>query len=162
MLAWAAHTARDLPEARRRFETSLAFRRTLGDRFAVAVELSNLGDLSAEDGDLAAGAEQLAEGLRVGHELGSRYLIVNLLPSFAALAARGGDDATAVRLLGAAAEAASSSGLIADPGAFASGTEAGLRERVDLADFDRLFADGGLLPHDAAVGLALDVARTIA
>lgn len=161
MLAWAAHTAGDLPEARRRFETSLAFRRTL-DRFAVAVELSNLGELSADEGDLAAGAEQLAEALRVGHDLGSRYLIVNLLPSFAALAARGGEDATAVRLLGAAAEAASSSGLIADPGAFASGTEAGLRERVDPADYDRLFDAGGLLTQDAAIELALDVARTIA
>jgi len=125
-------------------------------------ELSNLGDLSAEEGDLAAGAEQLAEALRVGHELGSRYLIANLLPSFAALAARTGDDASAVRLLGAAAETAHSSGLIADPGSFASGTEAGLRERVDPADFARMLDDGRTLTQEEAVELALKVAGAIA
>lgn len=56
MLAWAAHTAGDRPLAIDWFERSLAVRRTMGDPFGVAVELSNLGDMAMEAGDLAQAA----------------------------------------------------------------------------------------------------------
>ena len=161
MLAWAAHTAGDLPEARRRFESSLDFRRTLHDRLAVAVELSNLGDLSATEGDLPSGAEQLAEALTIGHELGSRYLAVNLLPSFAGLAASAGDDEAGVRLLGAADATARSSGLVADPGGYGAGAEGSLRERVERDRFAQLFEEGAQLTLDESIELALRVARSI-
>jgi tetratricopeptide (TPR) repeat protein len=161
MLAWAAHTAGDLPEARRRFESSLAFRRTLGDRFAIAVELSNLGDLSATEGDLPAAAEQLAEALTIGDELGSRYLAVNLLPSFAGLAESAGDDESGVRLLAAAETAAHSSGLVADPGGYGAGAEGSLRVRVEPDRFAQLFEEGAELPLDESIELALRIARSI-
>ncbi len=162
MLAWAAHTAGDLPEARRRFEASLDFRRTLGDRFAIAVELSNLGDLSATEGDLLSAAEQLAEALTIGHELGSRYLAVNLLPSFAGLATSAGDDEAGVRLVGAADATARSSGLVADPGGYGAGTEDSLRVRVESDRFAHLFEEGAELTLDESIELALRVARSIA
>lgn len=116
MLAWAAHTAGDLPLARRRFEESLAFRQGQGDRFGVAVEEANLGDLAAEEGDLAAAAAALDDALAVALELDSQYLIVNLLPSLAAVAAAGGDDEAAARLIGATDAWSERSGLIPDPG----------------------------------------------
>lgn len=161
MLAWAAHTAGDLPEARRRFESSLDFRRTLGDRLAIAVELSNLGDLSATEGDLSSAAEQLAEALTIGHELGSRYLAVNLLPSFAGLAASAGDDEAGVRLSGAAENAARSSGLVPDPGGYGAGAEDSLRVRVEPARFAQLFEEGAELTLDESIELALRIARSI-
>jgi len=162
MLAWAAHTAGDLPEARRRFESSLDFRRTLGDRLSIAVELSNLGDLSATEGDLPSAAEQLAEALTIGHELGSRYLAVNLLPSFAGLAASIGDDEAGVRLLGAADATARSSGLVADPGGYGAAADGSLRGRVESDRFAQLFEEGAALTPDGSFELALGVARSIA
>jgi tetratricopeptide (TPR) repeat protein len=162
MLAWAAHTAGDLPEARRRFEASLDFRRTLGDRLSIAVELSNLGDFSATEGDLPSAAAQLAEALTIGHDLGSRYLAVNLLPSFAGLAASIGDDEAGVRLLGAADATARSSGLVADPGGYGAGADGSLRGRVEPDRFARLFKEGAALTPDESFELALRIARSIA
>jgi tetratricopeptide (TPR) repeat protein len=162
MLAWAAHTAGDLPEARRRFESSLDFRRTLGDRLSIAVELSNLGDLSATEEDLPSAAEQLAEALTIGHELGSRYLAVNLLPSFAGLAASIGDDEPGVRLLGAADATARSSGLVADPGGYGARADGSLRGRAEPERFAQLFEEGAALTPDESFELALRVAQSIA
>src|SRR5688572_16718035 len=111
MLAWAAHTAGDLATARARFDASLAFRRELGDRFSVAVEIANLGDLAMEAGDHTDAAGRLAEALEVARDLDSQYLIVNPLPSVAALAASVGQDETSARLIGAATALSTSSGL---------------------------------------------------
>lgn len=116
MLAWAAHTVGDLPLARARFEESLALRRAQGDRFGAAVEIANLGDLAAEDGDLAGAADALGQALEVAAELDSQYLILNLLPSLAVVAARSGNDEAAARLIGAMDALSETSGLSPDPG----------------------------------------------
>lgn len=118
MLAWAAHTAGDHGLARARFEESLELRRSLDDRFGAAVEIANLGDLAAEDGDLTGAAVLLREALEVAAELDSQYLILNLLPSLASVAAASGDDESAARLIGAADGVGERSGLVPDPGAW--------------------------------------------
>ena len=53
-----------------------------------------------EAGDHVDAASRLAEALEVARDLDSQYLIVNLLPSVAALAARVGEDESSARLIG--------------------------------------------------------------
>lgn len=159
MLAWAAHTAGDLELAQRRFEDSLALRRQMGDRLAVAVEVSNLGDLAAERGDLAEGAGRLAEALREGVDLRSNYLVLNLLPSIGAIASRVGDDETFARLLGATDSMSASSGLAPDPGIW----QQSLGDASDRLGprFAVLREDGRALDEQSAVDLALRVADAV-
>lgn len=156
MLAWAAYTAGDRASARRRFQESLELRRTMGDRFGVAVEDANLADLAVEDGDLADAARRLGSALRVAQELGSTYLVLNLIPSISALAARSGDDESCARLVGATDALSQASGLVPDPGDWQSSIE---EARVRLgAAFEQQAAAGRGLAGSEAVDLALAVA----
>ena len=160
MLAWAAHTAGDLPAARARFEASLAFRREFGDRFSVAVEIANLGDLAMETNDHVDAASRLAEAVEVARDLDSQYLILNLLPSIAALAARVGEDETSARLIGAATALSTSSGLVPDPGNWEealAGVEARLGRR-----FAALRNDGARLDREAMLEMAIQLSRQVA
>lgn len=161
MLAWAAHTAGDLDEAERRFEESLAYRRQHGSRLSVAVEIANLGDLAAERGDLGRAAAMLGEALAVGQEIDSRYMIVNTLPSVAALAVRAGMFAEGARLFGATDSIANAAGLVPDPNSDADDARRQARDRLGDADFALELAEGGSLAADDAVALALSVARRI-
>lgn len=163
MLAWAAHTAGDLDEAQRRFEESLASRREAGaGPVPIASELSNLGDMAVERGDLRRGARYLTEALQLSNEARSSYMIVNLLPSFAALAvsARRHEDAT--RLFGAADAVAASSGLIPDPGGDHPAARDEARDHLGEAEFATLLAEGTLMSTDAAIRLAQEMADQIA
>jgi tetratricopeptide (TPR) repeat protein len=160
MLAWAAHAAGDLDEAERRFEASLAFRRELGDRFAIAVEIGNLADLAMERGDLAGAARRHAAVLTVARDLDNRYLLINELPSFAVLAARAGDLDAAARLLGATDAIAESAGLVPDPGTAASGEEE-LRRGMAAHEVIALRTAGASMRPGDAITLALAVARRL-
>jgi tetratricopeptide (TPR) repeat protein len=160
MLAWAAHTAGDLPEARRRFEASLEFRRALGNRFSIAVELANLGDLAIEEGDLAGGLRLLGEALSVSHEIGNVYMLVNTLPSFAAVAARAGRVDDAAVLFGATDALIASSGLTPDPGMNRDEARAEVAAALGEGQTER-YARGRSLSRDGAVALALEVAAAL-
>ena len=157
MLAWAAHTRGDRPEARRRFEASLAYRQEHADELSVAVEVANLADMDAEDGDYAAAGRRLTEVLRTAERLGSVYLIVNTLPSIAFAAASTGRDADAARLLGAMDGVAASSGLAPDPGNW--DLEAA-RTRLG-SDYARLRAEGEALSRTEAVNMGITVAEQL-
>lgn len=159
MLAWAAHTSGDLPAARARFEASLAFRRELGDRFSVAVEIANLGDLAMEAGDQIEAASRLGEALEVARDLDSQYLIVNLLPSIAALAERVGEEETSGRLIGATTALMSSSGLVPDPGTWEE-TVAALEARLG-SRFAPLRDDGAGLDREAVLEMAILLCRRV-
>lgn len=120
------------------------------------VEEANVGDLAAEDGELQEAAARLGAALRVADDVGSRYLVLNLLPSIAAIAARTGADADCARLLGATDALSRVTGLIPDPGNWQSvfdDAKARLGEQ-----FDRLTNEGRQLSERAAVDVALDVA----
>lgn len=162
MLAWAAHTAGDLDEAERRFETSLAYRRKVAGRLSVAVEISNLGDLAAERGDLPRAARLLAEGLEIGHELDNKYMLVNGFPSFAVLCVQAGRPADGARLFGAADAIARSSGLIPDPNSTMDEARASARASLGEELFAKLHDEGERLSADDAVALSLGVARDLA
>ena len=159
MLAWAAYTAGDVPLAKGRFEESLELRREQGDRFAIAAEVANLADLAAEENNLTEAARRLREALEIARELQSQYLMVNLLPSLAAVAARAGDDVSCARLIGANEALASSSGLIPDPGNWQpvmSDAAGRLGDR-----FDTIRAEGAALDPGAAMELGLAVASAV-
>jgi tetratricopeptide (TPR) repeat protein len=156
MLGWAAYTAGDLPLARSRFEESLAYRRQLGDPFSIAVEVANIGDLAIEAGDLGDGSRRLAEALRIGADLGSAYLVLNLLPSIAAIAGHLGRDADAARLMGAADAVSRSSGLLPDPGAWQPVLD---EVEARLGDsFTTLRTEGAACEQAEAVARALEIA----
>ena len=160
MLGWAAHTRGDLEGARRRFEESLAFREALGDRYGVAVESANLGDLAVDEGDLGEGARRLGDALVVARELRSTYLVLNLLPSLAIVAARAAEDEACARLVGATEALFEASGLIPDPGPWrtvAAEAVTRLGER-----FESLRAEGATLDEAAATNLGLRVAHSVA
>ena len=159
MLAWAAHTAGDVELARARFLESIALRTSQGDRFGVSVEVANLGDLAAEHGDIVTAATYLLQALDVAIELDSRYLILNLLPSLAVLAAGAGDDDAAARLIGAAEGVGERSGLVPDPGAWQPALDDA--ERRLGARFATLRADGRALELSEALELARRTASSL-
>lgn len=162
MLAWAAHTAGDMSEAKRRFSESLEFRRKTSGPLSVASELANIGDIAAEEGDLAGAARILGDVMKTSHELGSKYMLVNMFPSLASLASRAGLDEDAAVLFGAADAAAFEAGFIADPNPPADAERAALRDRLGEGHFAELLAAGTSLGNDAAVARALDVATQVA
>jgi tetratricopeptide (TPR) repeat protein len=156
MLAWAAHTAGDRALARRRFQESLAFRRQFGDRQQIAVEIANLADMALEDRDTKEAASSLAEVLGIARDLGSQYLILNMLPSIAVLAALIGDDESSAKLLGATEALSRSTGLLPDPGNWQAVLD---RVGTRLGEgYKTAKQVGAELGTDAAIELALSVA----
>lgn len=161
MLAWAAHTAGDFDEAERRFERSLEYRRQVAGPVSVAVEISNLADLELERGNIPRAAQLHAEALDVSHRAGSVYMLVNGLPSFAALALRAGRFEEAAQLIGAADAIANVAGMTPDPGGELTSERAELDRRLGPERYVTLAAKGAALSTDEAVALARDVAAQI-
>jgi tetratricopeptide (TPR) repeat protein len=159
MLAWAAYIAGDLESATRRFEESLALRRAIGDRLGGASEEANLADLAAEQGDLQEAAARLRSALMVADELGSSYLVLNLFPSIASLAARKGRDDDAVRLIGATDAMATATGLVPDPGNWQAVLDVAI-DRLGARAADAR-AEGAAMDAGTAVQLAIQVADAI-
>ena len=160
MLAWAAHTAGDRGLARNRFEESLDYRRQIGDPLSIAVEIANLGDLAAEDGDLGEAADRLCAALERMRDHDNRYFVVNTLPSVAAVAGLAGLDDACARLVGAGDAMAIATGLVPDPGNWSPVIDqvaARLGQR-----FEALRVEGAQLDATSAAALAIDTARSIA
>lgn len=153
MLAWAAHTGGDLSLAKHRFVESLDYRISLGDRLAAAAEIANLADLAAEEGDHAEARTRLREALITCREVGSAYLILNLIPSVASVEAALGDWQTAARLMGATDAMIEATGLEPDPGAWQPALEAVSASHGPA--FARLRAEGRALSQDEAIAIAL-------
>ena len=162
MLAWAAHTAGDLDEAERRFQESLEYRRRVAGPVSVAVEMSNLADLELERGNVARAAQLHAEALEVSHRDGSVYMLVNGLPSFAAMALKAGLAEDAALLLGAADAIANFARMTPDPGNELTSERAELDRRLGPERYVTLAAKGASLSTDEAVELAKRVAAQIA
>lgn len=156
MLAWAAYTRGDLDLAKQRFLESLDYRVSLGDRLAAAAEIANLADLAAEQGNHLEALTRLREALTTAREVGSTYLILNLLPSFATVAAAVGAWEAAARLLGATDAMIEESGLQPDPGAWQPALDAAAVSHGPR--FAHLRAEGRALSRDEAIALALETA----
>ena len=163
MTAWAAHTAGDMPEARRRFEASLAYRREIGaGPLSEAVEVGNIAELDLGGGDLVAAANGLRMVVETAASLDNRYLLVNTLPTVATLAAAAGSDAEAAELFGAADAIAEAFGLVPDPGGEQRDVRTELEELMGERAFEAARERGVGLTEEAAVDRAMDVCDVVA
>jgi tetratricopeptide (TPR) repeat protein len=81
-------------------EESLAIRRDLGDRFGIALSLSNLGHVALDQGDFPAARALLEEGLAIRRDLGDRFSIATSLSNLGLVALHESDYAGARALLG--------------------------------------------------------------
>ena len=161
LLAWPAYFRADLDTAERRFEESLAYRREHGLRFSAAMEITNLGELAAERGDLSRAASLLIEALSTSHEVGSIFMLVNLVASIGVLALRSTENEDAARLFGASEALGKIAGIVPDASRAVAEAGAEARVRLGAGRYSTLATNGGALSADAAVNLALRVARRI-
>ncbi len=97
-----ARARRDNPAALRHFGDALELFRQLDARTEIARCLAGIGWVALASLDLKTAAASLAESLELSQETGQRLGIARGLEAFAALAIVRGDDATAIRLEGAA------------------------------------------------------------
>jgi predicted ATPase len=109
-LAQAVLSLGDPDGARRLHEEGLAICRAAGDDWGVGRSLAYLGALAVEQGDLDGGRARLAECLAVMEDVRTPQVVAIALEGFAALAARTGRHARALRLRGAAAALREASG----------------------------------------------------
>jgi tetratricopeptide (TPR) repeat protein len=162
MLAWAAHTAGDHKEARRRFEASLAYRREVGaGELSEAVELGNIAELDFDTGDLPRAAGGLRSVVDTAVTLGNRYLLVNTLPLVAALVAEAGRDAEAAVLFGVGEALQVASGLVPDPGGDQAERRAAVAERLGREMFERHLRTGQELSPEAGTERAVSALLSI-
>ncbi len=151
-----AHLAGDLDDACAHYEESLEIGRKLGDANATATALVNLGEVVQQQGDGARAASLYGESLALYARLGHRVAIAYCLEQIGSLSALAGQAERAARLLGGAAALRTEIG--APIQAFNRGRydeelaalRAALGER-----FDAIWAEGGELPRDEVVKLAL-------
>lgn len=158
MLAWAAYTAGDRMRALDWFEKSLAVRQAMADPFGVAVELSNLGDMAIEAGDLPRAASSISEALATAIRLENVYLLTSLIGSAAALAGAAGEPEEALILLAAGEAAYASTSLVPDPSTreVLDATEAKARHQLEPSKADAAKERGRQLRLDAAIRRAID------
>ncbi|HET7338849.1 MAG TPA: hypothetical protein VFK22_04820, partial [Candidatus Dormibacteraeota bacterium] len=140
-------------------QEALALSEKSGDDLNLGMALGHVGAQELCLGRLEAARVDLARSLRLLSGVTERYAITSTIDSVGRLAALGGDDATGVRLIGAAegirewlqaplqpARQKQHAQMVAELGA-----------TLAASDFKRLFDEGKRLDHDAAVTLALSV-----
>jgi tetratricopeptide (TPR) repeat protein len=120
-----------------------------------AIALTNAGSAARELGRLSLAAERLAEGLRVGHELG--VTVLHQLGAIAALELARGDVTGAACLTGAA-QALCQRGFIFEPFELSvhERTVAQLDRSMDRDALETALSEGAALPLDEAVAYALE------
>jgi hypothetical protein len=135
----------------------VSLQREIGDKWAIANALNNLGNVARAQGDYEAAHARYRESLALNRELDDRLALAYLLEDTGTLAALQGYDERALRLLAAAARVRQ---VIQAP--LSSGDQRKLdtvlvtaRQALDEARREAAWADGYALSLDAAVALAL-------
>ncbi|HEY8121861.1 MAG TPA: tetratricopeptide repeat protein [Myxococcota bacterium] len=151
-----AHLAGDLTSARAHYEESLELGRKLGDANGTATALVNLGEVVQQQGDAERAAALYGESLALYARLGHLVAIAYCLEQIGSLDAHAGRPERAARLLGNAAALRSEIGAPIQAFNRRRYDEELATLRAALGErFDALFAEGGELPRDAVVRLAL-------
>jgi tetratricopeptide (TPR) repeat protein len=96
------HLQGEYPQARQRYEESLAIERELGNRAGIASSLHQLGVLHHLQGEYPQARQRYEESLAVERELGNRAGIASSLHQLGRLAEEAGEYAQAVGLVGQA------------------------------------------------------------
>jgi len=84
-------------------DEALTIQRAVGDKWAIANALNNLGNVRRDLGEFDAAQRLYAESLALNHALGDRRALAYLLEDIGLLAVSQGEYARALRLVGAAA-----------------------------------------------------------
>jgi tetratricopeptide (TPR) repeat protein len=152
--------ARELEEALRLCARSLELFRRLGDGEGTSRALLTQAsvEILLRRPDVALGS--IEEGLNVAVGLDTNEVVASFLDELAALAAVGGRDEDAARLLGAAAALREVVGVHRDPQLDTHERILGeLRGRMDEAGFEQAFERGRSLDAESARALGLDAVR---
>jgi len=138
---------------------SLELARQVGLKEGTAMAPHSLGDLALAQGDGAAAVARYRESLALVREMGHKQGLAHVLGGLAKACASRGDGEGAARLFGFVEALRAELGLPPEPEddrAELDGALAGLCARLGEERFASGRAEGGGLPLDAAVALALD------
>jgi tetratricopeptide (TPR) repeat protein len=161
VLAYADYIAGDDEHARTGFEETLALNRRVGNRFAVARELTNLGSVETRAGNLERAHELCHEALRIAVDLDNSTLATYCVVNLAGVASANGDHERAARLLGAGEAMLATAGMTLNPGTAIEYSRHVERTRTSLGDaeYEQLNRAGHELDRGAAVAYALGASR---
>ncbi|GAC1512997.1 MAG: hypothetical protein NVS1B3_17150 [Candidatus Dormibacteraceae bacterium] len=157
ILAYADYIAGDDERARAGFEKTLELNRRLGNRRAVARELTNLGSVETRSGNLERAQELCDEALRLALEIENPQLVTYCVINLAGVASCTGDHGRAARLLGVGEARLEAAGMTLNPGTaieyerHVERTQAALGE----AEYERAVRAGRELDPDAAIEYAM-------
>jgi len=143
-------------------EAALSIHRRLGDGWGVAYSLHELGRIAVGQGELSKARDLLAESIPRFQALGDRVAVIECVEYFAALAAAGEQDETALKLAGAAAVSRRTLGAPSTPPDRRKLEQSlmGPNERLGPSRSRSAFEAGGLMPLEQAVALAITGAET--
>jgi hypothetical protein len=139
-------------------EESLAIHRELGNRYGIAVSLSNLGYVALNQGDYPNARALLEESLAIRRELGDRYGIPYSLEGLGAVVASLHDSLRAARIWGASERSRAEIGTPLSPNERSGYDRRVAAARIasgDDAAFDNAWQEGRRLTLDQAIDLAL-------
>ena len=157
VLAYADYIAGDDDRARAGFEGTLEAARRLGNRRAVARELTNLCSVETRAGNLDRAQELGEEALRMAVELENPHLLTYCVINLAGVASARGDHERAARLFGVGEAMMDESGMALNPGTAIEYERHTEHARTALGDEEYTGAvqAGHELDRDAAVAFAL-------
>jgi predicted ATPase/DNA-binding XRE family transcriptional regulator len=159
LMGLAAHIDDNFLTARDYYQATLEIRRAIGDQEGIATVTGLLGMLTLSEGDHPTALRLLHESVRTCRELGSAWLVINMVANIVTIAVMLGDSLRAARLAGFVVATGETMG--AEPIPIAQRTfQRGLeqtRAALDPAAFERAWNDGQEMSLDDAVNEALTV-----
>jgi predicted ATPase len=159
LMGLAAHIDDNFLSARDYYQSTLEIRQAIGDQEGIATVTGLLGMLTLSEGDHPTALRLLHESVRTCRELGSTWLVINMVANIVTIAVMLGESLRAARLAGFVV--ATGETICAEPIPIAQRTfQRGLeltRAALDPAEFERAWNDGQEMSLDDAVNEALTV-----
>ena len=148
----------DLPRAAEAFEESLNIAQDIGDKLREAIALVNIGIVALNAGDAKHAQALLIESLSLALEIRHLVMKVDGLGYQANVSEALGRLKRAARLFGAVEALHDTYGFIAQGGDLREWerSEARVREQLDEATFDALWAEGQAMSLEEAIAYALE------
>ncbi len=153
-----ARITRDYAQAERYYSDGLALAREAEHESFTLVLLQNLGSVAVQKGEYAKATELLRECLINSRKLNFRWLSAHCLAAMGTLAVRKGQVERAALLFGSADALMGTIGgqLDATDRAEYEASLVEVRSQLDVATFDRLWAEGSALKAEEATEMALE------
>jgi predicted ATPase/transcriptional regulator with XRE-family HTH domain len=152
LMGLAAHIDDNFLTARDYYQSTLEIRQAIGDQEGIATVTGLLGMLTLSEGDQPTALRLLHESLRTCRELGSTWLVINMMANIVTIAAMFGESLRAARLAGFVVATSETIGAKPIPIAqrtFQRGLELACAA-LGPAEFERAWNDGqGMSLEDA-------------